>query len=87
MEMIMDIDEALEIIEKTDRDFDIKNPIYCGLQILVEFTEGELHMRFEHDQMWAGDFVETVKNMRPAAVEKMTELGWFEAEDSWSHYA
>lgn len=82
----MDTDAALKVIDQTERDFEIKNPIFLGLEILVRVTKDELDMRFEHDQMWTGDFEETVSRMPKEAVVMMAKLGWFESEESWSHF-
>jgi len=83
----MNADAALKIIEDEEGDLDIKNPIYGGLRILEEFTEGELNMRFEHDQIWAGDFDETVDKMHEGVVLVMAKMGWFESDEAWSHFS
>jgi hypothetical protein len=41
----------------------------------------------EHDQIWVSDFQDTVPSMSVAEVAAMAELGWFEDEDSWSHFS
>lgn len=79
------VEEAKEIIEKTKTDYRAKNPVPRGLAILVHFSD-DVPCRFEHDQMWAGDFEVAVEKMTEVAVEKMTKLGWFEDEEAWSHF-
>lgn len=82
----MDVDKAIEILENTDTDFDIKNRVLLGMTILASHAEPDVYEpRFEHDQMWYADFEDTVTKMSEGTVEMMAKLGWFEDEDAWSH--
>lgn len=81
----MTVKEALEIIQKTETDFKIKSRIPRGLSLLMQFSDN-IECRCEHDRIWAGNFRETVKKMGEGAVTSMAQLGWFEDEESWSHF-
>ena len=81
----MNIEEARKLIEKTDTDHTIKNRVPRGLNILMGF-DPDVQCRFDHDQMWASDFEETVSRMSVDAVLTLAQLGWFGSEDSWSHF-
>lgn len=83
----MIVEDALEIIEKTETDYNQKHRVPRGLQILCEHDEDlDIGIVFEHDQMWAGDFEATVATMTREEIEEMARLGWFEDMDSWSHF-
>ena len=84
----MDVDTALGIIEKTDYDYLIKRRFARGVAILLTLCDeyDDLDARFGHDQIWIGDFEQTVKKMDKATVRQMARLGWFEAEGAWSHF-
>lgn len=81
----MDIDKAREILGSAETDFSEKNRIFLGMQILNGFS-ADLPMNFEHDQVWTCNFEETVKKMDEDTVKTMGRYGWFESEDSWSHF-
>lgn len=84
----MEVDAALEIVAKSRTDFSIKNRFPRGVSILLALCaeHEELGERFEHDQMWIGDFAKTVRKMPKVTVVRMSKLGWFEDEGSWSHF-
>jgi len=82
----MDVDKAIELIGKTETDYEIKSRVPRGLMILMTF-DSNIECRFEHDQMWACDFEETVTKMEEGDVEQMARLGWFEDEEAWSHFS
>lgn len=84
----MDIDAAIKIIARSETDFSITNRFAKGVGILLTYCDSdeELHVSFEHDQIWLGNFAQTVKKMDRATVNRMGKLGWFEDEDSWSHF-
>lgn len=82
----MTVEEAKAIIEKTETDYKAKSPVPRGLVILMEFSD-DIPCSFEHDQAWCGDFEATVEKMGLLAVESMARLGWFEDEESWSHFS
>lgn len=81
----MTIEEAKEIIDRTETDYKAKSEIPKGLSMLMKFSS-DIPCRCEHDQMWAGDFEATVAKMGKLAVEAMAKLGWFESEEAWSHF-
>lgn len=82
----MDVDKAIEILENTDTDFDIKNRVLLGMTILAGYAAPDVYEpRFEHDQMWYASFAETVTKMSESTVVTMAKLGWFEDEEAWSH--
>ncbi len=78
-------ERALQIIEGTKTNHAQSQGILLGLQILAKYDE-ELDCSFEHDQMWVSDFEATVKRMSKDEVIGMARLGWFEADDRWSHW-
>jgi hypothetical protein len=85
----MTTDEAIKIIAEIEDhvDYSQKRPIIRGLLILDKYDERlDYSFSFEHDQMWAADFEDTVKKMTVEEVTEMAHLGWFEDQDSWSHY-
>jgi len=81
----MDLEVARKCIESTDTDCTIKNRVPKGLNILMGF-DPDVQCRFDHDQMWASDFEATVNMMGASAVLSLAQLGWFESENSWSHF-
>ncbi len=81
----MTIEEALKIVEDTEANYYLNQTILRGLQILAKYDE-VLDCSFEHDQMWVGDFEATVAKMDKDEVWEMARLGWFEADDGWSHW-
>lgn len=53
-----------------------------GMQIVAKHAGSDVYcVQAKHNQMWCGGF-----DLPLSAQEKarMLELGWFEAEDSWS---
>lgn len=78
-------EEALEIIEYTDTNYQQPQRILLGLQILARHDE-VLECSFEHDQMWASSFDMTVAKMSRDEVWQMARAGWFEDQDAWSHW-
>lgn len=56
-----------------------------GLQILTKYSD-ETDYAFEHDQCWFHDYEETITKMSDEDFIRMYELGWFEDENSWSHF-
>jgi len=79
------VKEALEIIQKTETDYKIKSRIPKGFVILMQFSD-DIECNCEYDRLWAGNFEETVKKMGEGDVTSMAQLGWFEDEESWSHF-
>jgi len=79
------VEEAKEIIEKTEIDFELKSRIPRGLSVLMQFSD-DIECSCEHDQIWCADFEATVAKMGEGAVEMMAKLGWFEDEEAWSHF-
>ncbi len=78
-------ERALQIIDETEANYYLNQKILRGLQILARYDE-KLDCNFEHDQMWVGDFEAAVGKMAEEEVWEMARLGWFEADDSWSHW-
>lgn len=65
---------------------DDKNRILLGMQLLSQKgADTDLDMAAEHDQIWFGAF-NLVEKMTEDEVLTMHAWGWFEAEDSWSHF-
>lgn len=79
-------EEALEILEKTRRDYTQKQRVFRGLQILAKYDD-DLHFAFEHDQVFVSNFDSTVKSMTREEVTELGICGWFLSEDSWSHFS
>ena len=75
---------ALKIIDETTVDYTQTNSVLRGLQILSRYVY--MNPSFEHDQMWAAGFDMTVDKMTREEVIEIARLGWFESENSWSHY-
>ncbi len=78
-------DEALQIIDETETNNTQPQHILIGLQILARHDE-VLECSFEHDQMWVSNFNRTVGKMSEDEVWEMARAGWFEDENSWSHW-
>lgn len=53
--------------------------IYRGFEILRSY--GQVELAVAHDQLWAGE-TDVTENDRA----ELEALGWFEDEDSWSHF-
>ena len=81
----MDIEEARALIKATDRDITQNQEIFRGLQILARY-DNDIRYAFEHDQMYCNNFEETIEQMTSEEVKLMAQLGWFEEEESWSHF-
>ena len=80
-------DEALKIIEETEADYSQKQRVLRGLQILAKYDQNlDAHTSFEHDQIYVNDFEEAVVQMTKEDVVELAVCGWFESEDSWSHF-
>jgi len=54
-----------------------------GLKILINY--GSSNFSAEHDQVFAGSD-ESVENIKEDDKKRLEELGWFIADDSWSHF-
>ena len=64
--------------------------IYEGLKILKKYHPTvRFDYYFQHDQMWVTGFYfdDSLMVMPFAAVNRMSQLGWLENEDYWSHYS
>lgn len=83
----MEIDKAMEIIKNTEPDFALKNQVLTGMTLLSKLADEPGEPIFEHDQMWYTGFEETVSKMDEDTVTLMAKLGWFEAEDAWTHFS
>lgn len=81
----MTVADALKIIQKTEPDYKAKSRVPKGFAILMQFSDN-IECHCEHDQLWTGNFEEIVEKMGEGAVESMAVLGWFEDEESWSHF-
>lgn len=81
----MTVDAAIEIIAEDLADYSLKSRIPKGLAILMTVSD-DVEVRVGHDQIWAEDFEATVTKMSEAQVREMALLGWFEGEDSWTHF-
>lgn len=81
----MDYNKALKILEG-DSNYKLEEfPVFKGMQIISRYLEHE-EDAFEHDQIWYGGFTETIEKMTEQEVKELRRLGWFESEDSWSHF-
>ena len=84
----MNLERARALLEETESDFTLRSPVLSGLQILSDYDDN-IQCRFEHDQMWVCDFEATVKAIPDHLwyhVACLARLGWFESEESWSHF-
>lgn len=81
----MRIGDARKLINETPVDRSLKQPLFCGLQILGQYDE-DLHFSCRRDQILCADFAVTVERMSDAEVREMARFGWFEDEESWSLY-
>lgn len=52
-----------------------------GMQIVAKHSKDQYCVTAEHDQIWCGAYD---LPMTEEEKKRMEELGWFEAEDSWS---
>lgn len=59
------------------------NNIIEGVQIVAKHTDDQFCVQAEHDQVWCGGYDLPLSEAEKA---RMVELGWFEAEDSWSFF-
>jgi len=85
--MILNREDALQIIKDTKTDYDQKQRIVRGLQIIAKYDDGlDFRIAFEHDIMYASSFDSTVEEMTKEEVTEMSILGWFMEEDSWTHF-
>lgn len=85
----MDREKALEILHSGRIvDENLTNPILVGMQIIAEGHNNEyVEMAAEHDQIWYGDFEESIKNMTEDQVALLGQAGWFVDEEGyWMHF-
>lgn len=83
----MNINEALEILKRDSPLTYEKCPVLEGMQIIAKNTIGKYINRYtDHDEIWYGNFEETVKEMTKEEVLNLHRLGWFKNEDSWFRY-
>jgi hypothetical protein len=54
-----------------------------GLKILMNY--GNSNFSAEHDQVYAGSD-ESVESIKEDDKKKLEDLGWFIADNSWSHF-
>ena len=80
------LEEAREILAKTKPNGMITNHILKGINLLSVYDKGELHIAARNEQIWVCDFESTVLKMNQREIERMAILGWFESENSWSHF-
>lgn len=78
-------EEALTIIKNTKVEYDKPQRFVRGLNILAKY-DNDIDPSFEHDQCWASDFDSTIEKMTREDVEALAQCGWFESEESWSHF-
>jgi hypothetical protein len=84
----MDIEKARAVLDDTEADYEAdENSLVIGVAIIGKYHKGKWGCGFEHDQMWFGDFEETVKLMTEEEVTMLAKLGWFEDEESWSLFS
>ena len=81
----MNPERAREILD-TDIDTDYEG-FAKGIAIIGKYAKGKFNYNFGHEQMWFGDFEETVEQMAEDEVNQLHLYGWFEDEDSWSHFS
>ena len=87
----MNLERARELLdnygEKDGREYD--DDLVKGVAILGKYVKGRFNYSFEHDQMWFGEFEETVVQMTEEDVLSLAKYGWFEDEEtnSWSKFS
>ena len=85
----MDVDQAKSIIADVSRDMSADNGVLHGLNLISETLpdfDTDTDFCAEHDQIFAAPFGESVALMSEEQIRQMAAWGWFEAEDSWSHF-
>ena len=84
----MDIAAAEALLLATETDRSVVNPIVDGLNLLVAVSGGAaVNIAAEHDEIYVGDFSQTVRLMDTEQVTQMGRLGWGCSMDSWHHFA
>lgn len=78
-------EEAQHIMEQVKPSYTEKQRVIRGLNILAKYDD-DLSIAFEHDQMYTGDFETLIAHMTPEDLQELTLCGWFESQDSWSHF-
>ncbi len=56
-----------------------------GLKIIDQYVKDK-NLCAEHDQIWFGDYEESVNTMTIDEKTKLEKWGWFEDEEAWSHF-
>ena len=85
----MKLEHAREILEddKHTQGLGPTNSIYEGMRVITKVYDGAyVDMSAEHDQIWYGDFEESVLKMDGHQVVFMANCGWFEDVGSWSTF-
>lgn len=54
-----------------------------GMQIIAKHTKDQYCVQGEHDQIYCGEFDLPLSEEEK---KRMSELGWFEDNESWSCY-
>ena len=79
-------ERALELL-RVELPFEIiKNEDYLGMKVLVS-AGIEIDIQAEHDQYWVAGFEESLELLNEEDVTLLNRYGFFEDEDSWSHFA
>jgi len=87
----MTTDEAKAIIDSIEGSYTVKavgkvDRIYDGLTLMKKY-HSNIRYAVGRNQIWCGvDFDESVAEMSDEDVRSMAEMGWFQDEDSWSHF-
>lgn len=80
----MNIDKALEILEKDSLlNHNSKCPLLEGMQIIAKNSYSTILRSADHDEMYYGDFKDTVENMTREEVIRLHQLGWMQKDDTW----
>ena len=82
----MEIEQARDILE-LDIEHEYENCFAEGIIILYRYVKGKFNYTLAHEQLWFGNFEETVQQMTELEVHKLAKYGWFEDEESWSLYS
>jgi hypothetical protein len=87
----MNLERAREILDNAGEEVgrDYCDDFVKGVAILGKYVKGRFNYSFEHDQMWFGEFEETVVQMTEEEVVSLVKYGWFEDKetDSWGKFS
>ncbi len=83
----MTIERASEVMESVEYDYEQKNVIVQGLNIMAKYCE-DVEIAADHDEIWAGPHdSDAIEHMSEEDLRELARLGWsIDDGDSFHHF-